>query len=514
MASNVVVIDKFFNRATIKVTPGTYMSEVVSEACKKLGKNTTNYDLKRSNDKAVDLSQTYRQTGLSTGAKLTLVEASRSPAPVSIALQLPQDLASAVPGGRLKDTFPSDTTLWLILRKLESSNETANLNFTGRGVAQLQNGDSGAGRMVYEMPVLNVMGREMATFGDLQKTLANLGLNKGTGLLRLTFRQTDQPIEEAMKDIGEYFKEEIPQPEVTAQAPQQVESVTDAIAKLPSAEQQNEDVDVDSDPSDTTPYSTPTPAGASTNTTPSTLPASSSSNPSTDPPTLGPDGLPLTIFSAPSNDTPLAALASHHEEDYIPTIRHAKLVQSRLQNSTQNTKLLSYDEEVAREFEKLNRLTKIKEIPLRIRFPDQMAVSKSITSENHGKWLHEYVRGLIVSENEPFKLIYQGNKGRKIIPNEDTKFLIKDLGIQGPTVINLAWDDGANSEELKGKPVLKDIYREKAMKQPVPVVESEVEVEKGEGEEKKIEEGNKDEGGGEKKKRGLHNLIMKNLKKR
>lgn len=47
MASNVVVIDKSFNRATIKVTPGTYMSDVVSEACKKLGKNNTSYDLKR-----------------------------------------------------------------------------------------------------------------------------------------------------------------------------------------------------------------------------------------------------------------------------------------------------------------------------------------------------------------------------------------------------------------------------------------------------------------------------------
>ncbi|APA06414.1 hypothetical protein sscle_02g011840 [Sclerotinia sclerotiorum 1980 UF-70] len=510
MASNVVVIDKSFNRATIKVTPGTYMSEVVSEACKKLGKKTTNYDLKRSNDKTIDLSQTYRQTGLSTGAKLTLVEASRSPAPVSIALQLPQDLASAVPGGRLKDTFPSNTTLWLILRKFESSNASANLNFTGRGVAQLQNSASGAGRMVYEMPVLNVMGREMATFGDLQKTLANLGLNKGTGLLRLTFRQTDQPIEEAMKDIGEYFKEEnVPEP--ITETPQQRESVTDGIANLPSPDQKNEDVDMDSDPSDTTPYSTPTPAGASTNTTPS-IPPTSSTNYSASPPILGPDGLPLTIFSAPSNDTPLAALTPHNEDDYIPTIRHAKLVQSRLQSSSQNTKLLSYDEELALETERLARLSKIKEIPLRIRFPDQMAVSKSINNEHHGKWLHDYVRGLIIHETEPFKLIYQGNKGRETIPNDDTKFLIKHLGIQGPTVINLAWDGGANVEGLKGKPVLKDIYREKATQQPVPIVES---TEDG-GEEKKVEEVKKDDGngGGEKKKRGLQNLIMKNLKKR
>ncbi|ATZ46310.1 hypothetical protein BCIN_01g09340 [Botrytis cinerea B05.10] len=512
MASNVVVIDKSFNRATIKVTPGTYMSEVVSEACKKLGKKSTNYDLKRNNDKAIDLSQTYRQTGLTTGAKLTLVEASRSPAPVSIALQLPQDLASAVPGGRLKDTFPSNTTLWLILRKFESSNGAANLNFTGRGVAQLQNGASGAGRMVYEMPVLNVMGREMATFGDLQKTLANLGLNKGTGLLRLTFRQTDQPIEEAMKDIGEYFKEEEQEPEAPAETPKKVESITDTITHLPSeSEQQNEDITMeDSDPSDTTPYSTPTPAGATTNTTPSNPPLSSSTDPSTSPQILGPDGLPLTVFLAPSNSTPLAALVPHNDDDYTPTIHHAKSVLSRLQNSSQNTKLLSYDEELALETSNQARLSKIKEIPLRIRFPDQMAISKSITNESHGKWLYDYVRGLIVHENEPFKLIYQGNKGRETIPNEESKLLIKHLGIQGPTVVNLAWEDSANIGGLKGKPVLKDIYREKATEQPVPVVESVGEKE----EERKPDEVKKDDGGGEKKKKGLTNLIMKNLKKR
>ncbi|TGO65111.1 hypothetical protein BCON_0004g01110 [Botryotinia convoluta] len=513
MASNVVVIDKGFNRATIKVTPGTYMSEVVSEACKKLGKKNTNYDLKKSNDKPIDLSQTYRQTGLTTGAKLTLVEASRSPAPVSIALQLPQDLASAVPGGRLKDTFPSNTTLWLILRKFESSNGAANLNFTGRGVAQLQNGASGAGRMVYEMPVLNVMGREMATFGDLQKTLANFGLNKGTGLLRLTFRQTDQPIEEAMKDIGEYFKEEEQEPEASAETPQKSEIVMDTITHLPSSESepQNEDTNMeDSDPSDTTPYSTPTPAGTTTNATPSNPPPSSSTDPSTSPQILGPDGLPVTVFSAPSNSTPRAALAPHNDNDYIPTIHHAKSVLSRLQNSSQNTKLLSYDEELALETSRQDRLSKIKEIPLRIRFPDQMAVSKSITNESHGKWLYEYVRGLIVHENEPFKLIYQSNKGRETIPNEESKFLIKHLGIQGPTVVNLAWEDSANIEGLKGKPVLKDVYREKATEQPVPVVESVEEKE----EERKPEEVKRDDASGEKKKKGLHNLIMKNLKKR
>ncbi|PQE09790.1 UBX domain-containing protein [Rutstroemia sp. NJR-2017a BBW] len=503
MASNVVVIDKAFNRATIKVTPGTYMSEVVSEACRKLGKKSTNYDLKRSNDKAVDLSQTFRQTGLTTGAKLSLVEASKSPAPVSIALQLPQELASAVPGGRLTDKFPSNTTLWLILRKFESSSG-ANLNFTARGVAQVQNGSTGAGRMFYEMPVLNVMGRELATFGDLQKTLANLGLNKGNGLIRLTFRPTDQPIEEAMQVIGEYFQEEEKEP-VPGPAQKAVEPVTEAISKVASPEQTDNDVEMDLSP----------PSGPSQNngTTPTGLPSSTptpSDPTSTDQSILGPDGQPLTIFSAPSSTTPRAALAPDNDEDYIPTIRHAKLAQSRLAQGTQNTKLLSYEEEQALEAEKVAKLTKIKTVTLRIRFPDQMQVSRSITSESTAASLYTYVRSLIAAEDQPFKLIWH-NKGPETIPNDEGKLLIKHLGIVGPTIVNLNWAEGV-SEQVRKAPVLKEVYREKAKEQPVPVVPS---VDNGEDDAVPKETApKKDEDGAEKKKKGLSNLIMKNLRKK
>jgi tether containing UBX domain for GLUT4 len=49
------------------------------------------------------------------------------------------------------------------------------------------------------------MGRELATFADLQKSLAELGLTSGTALLRLSFRPTAQPLEEAMGEIERYF---------------------------------------------------------------------------------------------------------------------------------------------------------------------------------------------------------------------------------------------------------------------------------------------------------------------
>ena len=46
MASHVVVIDTSFRRAQIKVTPGTYVSDILEEACTKFGLKASNYGLK------------------------------------------------------------------------------------------------------------------------------------------------------------------------------------------------------------------------------------------------------------------------------------------------------------------------------------------------------------------------------------------------------------------------------------------------------------------------------------
>lgn len=141
------------------------------------------------------MSRTIRQTGLSGGAKLELIVVSRSPSVVSIALQLPETLAGSAPGGRLLDKFASNTTLWHILRAFESK-EGCNYNFTGRGVAQVEQGTAGAGRVYYEMPILNIMGRELSSFTDLQKTMGQLGINGGSSLIRMSFRKTVRGFED------------------------------------------------------------------------------------------------------------------------------------------------------------------------------------------------------------------------------------------------------------------------------------------------------------------------------
>jgi len=46
MASHVVVVDSTARRTTIKTTPGKYLSDVLNEACAKLGVKADQYTLK------------------------------------------------------------------------------------------------------------------------------------------------------------------------------------------------------------------------------------------------------------------------------------------------------------------------------------------------------------------------------------------------------------------------------------------------------------------------------------
>src|ERR1700761_4990860 len=139
-----------------------------------------------------------RLSSLPSGAQLDLVQGSRSPTVISVALQLPENR-------RLTNKFPSTTSLWQILRVFETM-ET--LNFTERAIAPTTT--AGAGRLFYQMPVLNVLNREFSTLEDLQKTLSQLGVTSGNILLRLSFKDSEKPLEEAMQDISQYFKAEPP----------------------------------------------------------------------------------------------------------------------------------------------------------------------------------------------------------------------------------------------------------------------------------------------------------------
>ena len=424
----------------------------------------------RNNNKPIDLSRTFRQTGLVSGAKLELVLASKSPSVVSVALQVPETLG--VPGGRLTDKFPSDTTLWLILRKFESS-EGRNLNFTGRGVTAIDSGMTGAGRVFYEMPAPNVMGRELSTFGDLQKTLAQLGVNGGSVLIRLNFKKTEQPLEEAMLEIGQYFREEATAKTDTAPDAATaggVGTVTDDLEKLAPQPPQTEDKDVDMQDASHTPFKA---TAASDSQGPAITSEASSQGaeilPAPNQTLLGPNDRPIQVYAAPSSDTPKAALAPHNEGDYEINIALAKRHQAHLQNNTQNKRLPSDAELEELDREREAKLAATKQVTLKIRFPDQSSVVSTFTADDTSAQLYDYTTNVIASPDQPFKLVYNDGKGPQAIPRDETKKLIRHLGFKGQVLINFVWEDGASTDARKG-PVLKSQYAQKAKAVTVPEV--------------------------------------------
>ncbi|KFZ08584.1 hypothetical protein V502_09268 [Pseudogymnoascus sp. VKM F-4520 (FW-2644)] len=422
------------------------MSDVRNQACTRSKFDPSNYGLKHNN-KPVDLSRTFRQSGLSSGAKLELVVASKSPSAVAVALQLPD-------GTRHTDRFPSNTTLWLILRKFEA-NDTKNLNFTARSIADTAARSSG--KIFYEMPVLNVMNREFGTFVDLQKTLSQIGISSGSILLRLSYRQTETPLEVATAEIGQYFKEveeagkntDAATTSTEKPAPGADDTITDQIAKVQESSVQS--------PSSQTPSSV-------------SGPAKPAETPVPDEGIAGPGQRMISVFSAPTSTVPRAAQQEFNDSDYEPSVADAKLHQSRLLNRTQNKRLLSDAEQEALQREREAKKSSVVETRVKVRFPDQTTVQFPVNTTETGATMLEFVRGLIVAGDQPFSLIYKDSKGQiHNVPDSSTARLIKDLGFEGPTLVTFTWKDEA-SEGARKWPILQEKYATQAKPVQVPEI--------------------------------------------
>ncbi|GCB23905.1 tether containing UBX domain for GLUT4 [Aspergillus awamori] len=459
MSSHVVVLDATARRATIKTTPGKHLTDVLHEACTKLGVDASQYGLKYKG-KELDLSLVFRLSGLTSGAKLELVQLSRSPSVVTVALQLPESEArGAPPNRRLLDKFPSTTTIWLVLRKFEAgvAGGAPTRNITGRGVPS---GNEGAGRLYYETPVVQIMERELSSFTDLQKSLAQLGFNNGNVLLRLSFRRTEEPLEEAMVKIQEYFKpfddatpkaEEPPAP--TEQPPQ-----ADASNKQEGAQQQ------------------PASTSEAPSTAEQTPPTAPTSNAPAAEPTEVPAGFsrPITVFSPPSNTTPQSAQTNYNETDYIPSIEHAQAHQRRL-NATSRPQRLPTDAEIAaKAAAEEERLAAVTQVDVKVRLPDQSQVVAKFGQEDTAKSLYDFVRNCLAAPFASEKFIITsslpktssgGQPGRHIqnvVPDSDQQLLIKDLAMIGRVLVNFTWDANASPAARQSRELLKAELRTRA----------------------------------------------------
>ena len=403
-----------------------------------MGLESASYDLK-VNSKPLDLSQTLQQSCLPSGAKLELVLASRTPAPVSVALDLPDYLASAASTKRFTEKFSSSTTLWLVLRKFEL-NGGHSFNLTARASLGNASGDASvADRMFYDEPVLNIMGRKFFGFMDLQKTLRQLGFHSGTCLIRLEYKRTDQLIKEAMKQITEYFEESPtePAPKITDKS---LSTPLNASNDLKCSSIQVEDVSDLPSPSE-----------------PTTCPTTSNLDPGT-------GDRPTTVFRPPMSSIPQAACIPYEEDDFEPTIAHAKLHQSRLLNSSRNVKLPSDVEIEKLQKMKAARLHDIAEVSIKIRYPDQTTSVSSFKPDETGNHLYAFVSKLIIEENQPFKLIWR-DRDSKTVPNNE-KRLVNDLGFGPRMLLYFVWDGPVESNNKSA--ILKQQYMEDSQEINIP----------------------------------------------
>ena len=408
-----------------------------------------------------------------------------------------------MPNGRLTDKFPSTTTLWLILRKFESSVSAPKKNFTARGVPRVTVGDSGPGRLYYETPVLNAMGRELSSFTDLQKTLAQLGFHNGNVMLRLSFMLTEIRLEEAMLQIEEYFNMEKMEVSQGTEAGESVEgALSSEITQQPDAstamETEAATVPINgtfesiSSITESMPPSTSEQQNVQLSPTTASGPSQSST-------VSGPGNRAIDIFAPPSSTTPLAARQPHDEAAFEPTIQHAKLHQSRLASTGQNKRLPTHAEEAAQKEAHAQRIAGVKEVEIKIRFPDQTQVVSKFSSEDTAESIYAFVKGLMVNGNQPFWLNYTSPRGMKTVPRDGKERLIAGLGMVGRMLVNVVWDEGASVEARLGS-VLKVEFRQQAREieikelKGVEVEEEEVVVEKDKGKGKE-KEGGKGKGG-------------------
>jgi len=473
MASNVIVIDSTFRRATVKVNPQTNLSDVLDQACAKLNLRPEQYGLKH-NKKQLDLTLTWRLLGLPSGAQLELVQSSRSPAVVNVALQFPQSENNL----RLTEKFPSSTSLWQILRRFESGVAGSTpypLNLTQRGFTHTNEGSSGAGRLYYEMPSIQVMSREFGSFVDLQKTLAQIGLTSGSSLLRLSFKRTEQPLEEAMTEITQYFKASEEAQPSTAEAHGAHAAAAGQMQSVPFPEKAAEIDQVAGEANPPEPGEPMEEVVLTSNQEPtasdSKVPAQETSQSSAD--ATGSTKRSIEVYSAPSSSAPVAATQPYNPNDYIPTVDHAKLHQSRLNSAGKNQRLPSDIEIEKQKQEKLSKLSQVEKVRVRIRLPDQTQVQDVFGREDTAADVFGFVRLVLRHPDQEFTLRYLDAKGKHVpLSSSSTQKLITGLGWTGDTLVYMTWGENV-SPEIKKALALNEQYAGQAtqLKVNVPTAE-------------------------------------------
>lgn len=417
-------------------------------------------------------------TGLTAGAKLELVAKSKTTSAVKIALKLPDN-------SRLMDSFRSDTTLWKMLRHFESKGGPSGkaLNFTDRGVPQTSNGmAAGSGQLYYEMPVLRIMGREISTLPDFQKTLDQLSLT-GSQLIELSFKATDKTLSNAMQEISQFFKDE------AAAEAQEKEPGSKSTVSATVETQQVPNPPAAAPPTEAAAINTEgtAPEASQTESIEKGMPSipkqieSADAMDVDDTPQIPHDPLkPVGIFSAPTNFTPAAVSFDVPDSVYTPTIAHAQAHQQKLLESAVNRRLKSDAEIEAEARAEEAKVAAVKTVSVKVRFPDETSAEWIFGPDDTGATLYKAVRSVMANDTVPFKLVLPGppTAANHIKDDVGEKHkLIRGYRMSRKVLVNFSWDVTV-PPNVKKQPFLKSAFANQAKAvevQDVPMVDDEPE---------------------------------------
>ncbi|KAF1971206.1 hypothetical protein BU23DRAFT_556219 [Bimuria novae-zelandiae CBS 107.79] len=471
--SHVVVFNASARSHKIPTSPVKYLTEVRDEACQKFGVSKEQFTLKYNN-KPISLSQQIRHVNLPQGARLELVQASRSPTVISVALGLPPSERNA----RLTQKFASNTSLWELLRQFESA-QGANYNFTQRGVPEMNGTGTGAGRLNYEMPVITVMPghKEYGTFVDLQKTLSQLGFESGSASLRLSFKNSGTPLEEAMTQITQYFKSAEPAPvgahlgssAQTTSVPNPDNAAPEETAVVAGETTRPEEADPSPMEVDEKPVA-PEPSISMVDGS-AEVPSSAPSAPIALPvapmsPSEGPSSSSrnIQVFSPPTSSTPQAARTPFNETDYQPTVEQIRGLQASYKDRSKNTRLLSDKELEEQENARKEKLaaTADKGGIVRVRLPDGAHVQFPVSKSDTAATVYAFVTDCLQHKVEPFHLSYRDAKGQFAQIERTQKLLFQDLKFSSNELLTFRWDDDASAAARGVRSVLSPEWQQKA----------------------------------------------------
>lgn len=121
----------------------------------------------------------------------------------------------------------------------------------------------------------------------------------------------------------------------------------------------------------------------------------------------------------------------------------------------------------------------VKEVEIKIRFPDQSAVSAKFGQGDTGADLYNFVKECLEEQwrSETFLLRNPGIRGKnEVIWDNAEKKLIRDLQLKGRVLVIFGWDDSNTSVQARStKAVLKEELRAQAQElrvQDVPALDA------------------------------------------